>query len=114
MGKGKFREDDISDVTFVDAVAPTGISLKNRTKRELLFNLPHATYCGVGACACATETRTIEEYSHRNQEHIGKVVERKICSSISWLAGETKAVDPRTLNVGDISAAMRHAELVKV
>lgn len=93
--------------------APATVTLRNRTLRELLFNLPCAVYCAAGECVCERHERTIAEYDHRNQEHVMKVVERRICASVGFLSGETKEVDPRALLVNDISAAIARGDLVR-
>lgn len=95
------------------APAPSTVSLKNTTRQSLVFNLPHAEYCR-DVCSCEKQTRTIEEYDYRNEEHVAKVVERLICGSISWLAGETKEVDPRVFGVRHIFEACQRGELVTV
>lgn len=95
------------------APAPTTVCLKNRTKRPMLFNLPHAEYC-VTACACKTHERVIEEYDYKNKAHVAKVVERRICSSVSWSPGETLELSLAVLGVKDVIQALASNQLVKI
>jgi hypothetical protein len=90
------------------------ISLENISGRQLIFHLPHEQFCGNGDCACEVREQMVQEYNHRTGEHTPHMAERRICSSISLLSGERRVVDPRVLNVPDISAAIGRSELVKL
>lgn len=116
MGKNKGEKQDAEQQDVDQAVeaqvspGPSTVRLTNLTRGQLVFNLPHAEYCG-DSCACVAIVRREEHYDYRNEEHVVKMVDRLVCSSASWLAGETKEVDMRVLNVSQIRLAVLSKEL---
>lgn len=95
-------------------VASKTVKLKNATRQALVFNLPHAEYCADGPCACQQVTRTIEDYDYKNKEHVTKVVDALICSSVTWLVGESLDVPYRVESVKHIYEALQRRHLVKL
>lgn len=84
--------------------------LLNRSKTIQVFNLPHAEFCGQGACIC---TKKMLELSVLLPDGTrGRREEpRLISESLTLLAGETKEVDERVLQVGSVKTALAKGTL---
>lgn len=108
------NEKPVTEPAPSPPAAPSTIRLRNRTRGQLVFNLPHEEYCSAEKCSCSSISKLIEDFDYRTKEHVAKVVDHRICSSIGWLAGETLECNPRVLQVQAIAAAIRRSELAKV
>lgn len=82
-------------------------TLRNRSRTLLTFNLPHEFYCKDGECRCVD----VKQHASVHDNTSGKAVvaerERKLATSIIFLAGETKSDLPDTiLDCPDVKGAL--------
>ncbi len=83
-------------------------TLKNRSRRMQVFNLPHEQYCAGGECHCE-EKQQMERVHDPESGEIGmRQTDKLICASITFLGGETKADLPdEILDCPEIKVALR-------
>jgi hypothetical protein len=90
-------------------------TLKNRSRREQTYNLPHDAYCSDGQCRCVPVTQHFVHHDAAAGVSGVAAREKNLSASIIFLSGETKDDLPETiLKCPDISGAIKRRELVKV
>jgi hypothetical protein len=91
-----------------------GKTLKNRSGRPQIYNLPHEQYCADGTCRCVE----VEQFA-TTRDGIGRAATtrkvKRLAASVHFMTGETKSGLPDTiLACPDIRAAIASRQVVEV
>jgi hypothetical protein len=89
------------------------LKIKNATRTEKTYSLPHESYCKTGPCTCTDKTLPMREHLPDGSSGV-REVPRRICSSVTFLGGEVKEVDDRTRLVPEVKAALDRGDLREV
>jgi hypothetical protein len=88
------------------------LTLENRLRQMLIFNLPHETYCRPSGCACSDIVSVIIGENPRTGERAPRHVPKKVPDSLTFLALERRSGLPSVLlDVPDVRAAIAKGHL---
>jgi len=87
------------------------VKLKNNSGRVWECNLPHASFCGCGPCSCQTVRQPSIVHDPRTGNQATKELRRRVCASMTLLAGETRECGDNILRVPEVQAAVQRGEL---
>jgi hypothetical protein len=87
------------------------VTLESRLRQIQVFNLPHEVFCKSGECACTDVPIVSVALNPRTGERASRQSTRRVCASLTLLAGERRSGLPAAvLDVPEIRAAIsRHA-----
>ena len=89
------------------------MKLKNALRTAQHFNLPHASYCATGACACTPTVLQVRETLSDGRSGF-REVPRLLSTSITLLALEVLEVDDRARSAPEVKAALDRGDLREV
>lgn len=86
-------------------------TLRNGSRRAQTFNLPHEQYCQADECACTVIEQPQRILDPQTGDYGMASVEKRVPSSITFQAGETKEdLRDEILDCPEIKAALNRQE----
>lgn len=87
------------------------VKLQNTTGRALDFNLSHDTYCQQGPCSCQTVHQPSVALDARHGTRAMRTLRRRLCASVTVLAGEYRELPDGIMRVPEVRAAVQRGDL---
>ena len=89
------------------------VSIRNKTKRTKIFNLPHRYACA-DKCLCERAEFRSETHNPRSGERGVRVLNRQLCASVHILPGQWSEPLPESvLSVPEVAAQLKARECEK-
>ena len=84
------------------------VTLRNKTRRVLSFNLEHEAMCRAGACRCQSFRLIVTDHNRKTGVKAKRAVEKTLCPSLTLLPLEVQGgLDDGVLQCREVKAARK-------